>query len=323
MTKPPTILMDKKLWDDIVEDSEYRRQRAAQRPQEKAVHHQGRRFKVDRNSGLLVPTQEGEQVDAVELAAMQTAHDNGWISHETMSHFVGVDWAVTQDHLREEHNYYQEVLGEFLPDDEDIINMATSKSRRKLKEMDKERKRRSFEHQAHHVTRGKVKYSHLRSTIGDTFVDPAKVFIYSHDGACGHCPLSLICLSNRSWKHVLAQYTFFKCKRCAALGFVSKMAGAQPFELHVCMLMRFGKQGGHWTNDARQRSDGLREVEGTFTTRGDFMFQPRFEGWGDIPFGCITRCRDNLGYETMKKLPDEVDCRTTLQNAVNGPVKTY
>jgi hypothetical protein len=319
MTKPPTILMDKKLWDDIVEDSEYRRQRAAQRPQEKAVHHQGRRFKVDRKSGLLVPTQEGEQVDAVELAAMQTAHDNGWISHETMSHFIGVDYAVEED------RYKQEILGEFLPDDEDIINMATSKSRRKLKEMDKERKRRSFEHQAHHVTRGKVKYSHLRSTIGDTFVDPAKVIIYSHDGACGYCPLSLVCLSNRSWSHVMAQFTFFKCKRCAALGFVSNMTGAQPFELHVCMLMRFGKQGGHWANDARQRNDGLRAVETNFVARAawdSYDVQQRFREWGDIPFGCITRCRDNLGYETMKKLPDEVDCRTTLQNAVNN-VKTY
>jgi len=289
----------------------------------------GQRFIFDKATGLLVPAKEGQKADAVlnphgQLDILTKAHEQGWVSNHTMAAFVGIDWAK-ESQLFEEARYQQEVMAEFLPDDEDIIDMATSKSRRKLKEMDKERKRRSFEQLAHHVTRGKVKYSHLRSTIGDTFVDPAKVIIYSHDGACGHCPLSLICLSNRSWKHVLAQYTFFKCKRCAALGFVSNMTGAQPFELHVCMLMRFGRQAGHWENSSPQRSDGLRAVETNFVTRGDwgsFEIHERFQQWGDIPFGCITRCRDNLGYETMGALSKSVDCRTTLQNAVNN-VKTY
>lgn len=200
--------------------------------------------------------------------------------------------------------------------------MATSKSKRMERERRKRQKRKSYSDRVHTVTRGKVRYDHLGADINGEFVDPPRITFLIREKACGRCPLSLVCLSSRSWMSLFVQYSFFRCKRCCALGFVDRAVAHKDMHLFVCFLLRNNRVNADWRNTGVQRHDGDRHVERIVAGK-DAMAHNRIQLIGDLPFACITRCRDNLGYVTHKKLADEVDCRTTMHNGLKGNVTSY
>ena len=267
------------------------------------------RFVMDRMTGLLRPAEEHERADAIALSLIQrgltVAHEDGFVREYVSKWFA----------------HEQEDMTSKTKQQRGRIQDMTSKTKQQRGRIQEEQRRRSFQAQVHRVTRGKVVYAHLGAKINERFFDPAKVVLLTSDAACGHCPLSLLCLTQLAWHKMLVEWAFFHCARCQAVAFVNKTLPHMDAELFVCTLLRGNRQMMQWQNTREQRRKAQevidRSLNGDRAFRAFSVFggqEPMFSG--DIPFACITRCRDAFGELDMKTLDAQVDCRTTITNAV-------
>lgn len=237
--------------------------------------------------------------------------------------------------------------------------MNQKRIRSEKRRRDREHRERLFRRHAMRVTRGQTLYTHKggrlsMSTLGlsqaghiwrgagDSVYEPERVVFLSSAGACGLCPVSLVCHGSRSWLGLADRYVFFRCWRCQCFAFTpvtlhiaaavhqieARLVGrgggnggeTGQTTLFICTLLRTGRQppapGQGWSCDKVMRNEGKMRVN-TIISGGD-VFATREAAVldsGDIPFGCATRCYDARGDIVVKKLPLDTDCRTTVGNA--------
>lgn len=142
--------------------------------------------------------------------------------------------------------------------------------------------------------------------------------------ACGHCPLSLPCWQQRGFASLEPNIFFFECARCHAVGFVFPQ---WPLRLYVCTLLRNERANSQIGRTSKERAVQAQNVKnallGPVVKFKMLPSMPRC--YGDIPHGCIRRCRTARtakgGNFHRKLLSDTVDCRTTVDNKL--PCKRY
>lgn len=249
---------------------------------------------------------------------------------------------------------------------EEPMNQKRTRSERRRR--DREHRAALFRRHSTRVVKGQTLYTHKGGRLsvstlglsqaghiwrgaGDSVYEPERVVFLSSAGACGLCPVSLVCHGSRSWLGLADRYVFFRCWRCQCFAFTpvrlhiagtvhqiearlvgpggnGKGSGGGSGDrgqttLFICTLLRTGRQppapGQGWSCDKGMRNEGKMRVN-TIISGGD-VFATREAAVldsGDIPFGCATRCYDARGDIVVKKLPVGTDCRTTVGNARQG-----
>jgi len=134
-------------------------------------------------------------------------------------------------------------------------------------------------------------------------------------GACGSCPISIPCWNGQGFSTLEPNFFLFECARCHAVGFI---LARDSHTLYVCTKLRNSRESSRIGRTAKERAEQHKNVERAMLDKQLQLPQ----AYGDIPYGCITRCRsrENDAWE-VSTLPSTVDCRTTVAEGL--PVTRY